>query len=108
MEIRAVKLIRIKELIMMKKINAIKMQMQLSRPPKGNSLCKNTSYDVGVYIVKIGPPVFCTGHPFSFTQSLKYYALQCFSIGQTPQKCPFPWGHLHVIAAYNAIKKIII
>jgi len=47
MEIRAVKLIRIKELIMMKKINAIKMQMQSSWPPKDNSLCKNTSYDVG-------------------------------------------------------------
>jgi len=36
---------------------------------------------------------FCTGH--HFTQSPKSYALQCFSSGQTPQKCPFAWVHLY-------------
>jgi len=35
---------------------------------------------------------FCTAHPF--TQPPKYHALQCFSISESPQKCPFPWGHL--------------
>ena len=28
-----------------------------------------------------------------------YQTPQCFSVGQTPQKCPFPWEHLHPI--YN-------
>jgi len=37
-------------------------QMQSPQPPKGNSLCKNTSYDV--QIVKVGPPIFCTAHLF--------------------------------------------
>ena len=31
----------------------------------------------------------------SFTQTQKYYALQCFTMGQTSQKCPFLRGHLH-------------
>jgi len=30
--------------------------MQSSQPPKGNSLCKNTSYDI--QIVKFGPTIF--------------------------------------------------
>ena len=37
-------------------------------------------------------PFFCTDH--SFMQPPKSCALQCFLIGQTPQKCPFPQGHL--------------
>ena len=36
---------------------------------------------------------FCTVH--SFTQLPKSYALQCFSIGQTCQKCPFQCSHLY-------------
>jgi len=32
---------------------------------------------------------FCTAHPF--TQPPKSYVLQCFSIGQTPQKVPLPF-----------------
>jgi len=60
--------------------------MQSSRPPKGNSLHKNTSCDV--QIAKIGlPVVFCTADPF--TQSTKPYASQCFSITHTPKSATF-------------------
>jgi len=38
-------------------------------------------------------------HPFLAQLTLllapKTYALQCLSVGQTPQKCTFPRGHLH-------------
>jgi len=69
-----------------KKLTPLKIlaQVQSSRPPKGNSLCKNTSYDV--QIVKIGPPFF-TAHPF--TQSPNH-VLRCFLIGHTLPKVPFP------------------
>jgi len=37
-------------------------------------------------IVKTGPPIFYTAH--HFTQPPKSYALQCFSIRQTPKSAP--------------------
>jgi len=48
----------------------------------------NTSYDVAY--IKICPSVFAL-----FYATPKSYALQCFPIGQDPQKCPFPPGYLH-------------
>jgi len=58
--------------------------------PQKTSLCRNTPD--GVQISKIGPPVFAQ---FTLLPSPKFHALQCFPIGQTPKKCPFPWRHLH-------------
>ena len=62
--------------------------MQSSRPAKGNSLHKNTSYDL--YIVKIRPPVSLHSSPFYPTP--KSGALRCFQSARHPQKCSFPWG----------------
>ena len=59
------------------KLMALKIltQVQSPRPPKGNSLHKNMSYDV--QIVKIGSPVFCTMHSLPFYPSPK---ILCFTI----------------------------
>ena len=47
------------------------MQVQLLRPPKCNSLCKNMSYDV--WIIEIGPPIFCTANPLANSQNPMLY-----------------------------------
>jgi len=44
-------------------------------------------------IAIITTTIFCTAHPF--TQPPKSYPLRYFSVGQTPQKCTFSWGHQH-------------
>jgi len=41
------------------------------------------------HIVKTSPPVFLHSSP---PLNLTLYKLQCFSVGLTTQKCPFPWG----------------
>jgi len=60
------------------------------RHPKRHILLENTSHDVqivlyDIYIVKIGPPVFAQLTFLPNTQN------------PMPQKCLFPWGHMHPI-----------
>jgi len=58
------------------------MQMQ---PPKGNSLSKkNTSYDVE--LVRIGPPVFFTAHPFTQPPNPTFY--NAFQSARHPRSAP--------------------
>jgi len=64
------------------------MLVQSSQAPKGLNLINkffliiDTCLDCDLKIVQIGPPIFA-----HLTQHPKSYALQCFSINQTPQKC---------------------
>ena len=84
-------LINVKELVGIKKLTSVKFltQMQSLRPQKVTACvaetCRRTYRSL-----KLVHPFFCTAH--SFYPVPKSYALQCFSVGQTPQKCPFPWG----------------
>ena len=48
--------------------------------------CTETQSLISVYL-------FCTTH--HFTKPPKSYASQCFSMGQTPPKCPISLGHQH-------------
>jgi len=75
-----------------KTINATKNfnAVAIITTPKGNSLCKNTSYDV--WIVKIGPPVFYTAHPFTQLPNPMLY--NTFQSARHPQKRPFSLEHL--------------
>ena len=57
------------------------MQVQLLRPPKCNSLCKNMSYDV--WIIEIGPPIFCTANPLANSQNPMLY--NTFQRPDTPE-----------------------
>ena len=69
------------------------MQSQSSRPPKGNSLHKNMSYDV-----MIGPPIFCAAHHLAELMHIVQMStprILCFTMFFTWQKCPVPVGHLH-------------
>ena len=93
-----------------KKLKPLKTlrQFQSSRPPKGNSLHKNTSRSYAVQIIDIGVPVlaqliFLPNSPKSFT-------LRCFSINQTPPKVPYPWGnviHVPIPGPPNSISNCI-
>ena len=63
-------------------------QVQSLRPQKATSCIKprHTTYRP----LRLVQLFFCTAHPF--TQPPNSYALQCFSIGQTPLKVSLPVG----------------
>jgi len=62
--------------------------MQSMRPIKGDSLRKNTSYE----IVKTGRHPFLRSTSF-YPSSRILCFIMLFNRPHT-QKCPFPWGHL--------------
>ena len=66
------------------------MQLQSSQPQKATP-CTKTHHTTYRSLRSV--------HPFFakliLTQPPKSYALQCFSIGQTPQKCPLLKGRRH-------------
>ena len=64
------------------------MQVQSLRPLKGNSLHKNTPYDV--QIVKIIPPIVCTADNFTQPQNPKLY--NGFQTAKHSLKSTYPWG----------------
>jgi len=63
------------------------MQVQSSRPPKGNSLHKNTSYDVQT--VKIGPPFLHARH---FTQPQNPMLYNAFQSARPTKSAPSSEG----------------